>query len=141
MLSASAATPSLGRSIVFFYYEDLAAAARWYEQVLGFERVIDLRWLVLLHFGDGLRLGLVDAVNGTLRPTDTKGAILAIESTQLEAWLERIQQLDAGAILTQIELGANGLIDRLLLRDPGGYLVELFRWRVDPATLTASGAP
>jgi len=28
-----------------------------------------------------------------------------------------------------IEDGAKGMIDKFIVRDPGGYLIEFFRWK------------
>lgn len=131
------ALPPIARCSVFFYYEDLPAAAQWYQRVLGCAPVVDLHWSLLLRFGDGVLFGMVDAVHGTLRPTANKGAMLALETPQLEGWLERIQRLDPAALVTRIEPGAQGLIERFLIRDPGGYMVEFFRWLADPEQLTA----
>lgn len=130
----SAAALSVARGVLFFYYEDLPAAVRWYEQVLNCTRVVDLQWSVILRLGDGIQIGLVDATHGTLRPNPEKSAMLALEAPQLERWLERIQQLDPSAIMDGIGVGGHGFIDRFLVRDPGGYIVEFYRWIATPAT-------
>lgn len=112
-----------------FYYDDLEAAIDWYEQV-GFEKVLNLDFVCIFKITGSCFVSLVDATSGSQNPVrgPNKGAILSIETTDLEAWHEhlfakRIEGTGQGA-----EIGCGGRTIEFKLRDPGGYTIEFFEW-------------
>lgn len=115
--------------VPFFYYQDLAAAANWYEHELGLRRVADEGWVVIIEITPTSFIGLVNASDGTLRPIEEKGALLSIETPDLEAWYARLKESPNSNITQGIKIGAKGKIEEFRLEDPGGYAVEFFRWR------------
>ena len=46
--------------ITWLYYRDLPAAMEFYENVMGFEMVVDQGWSKILKIRDGAYVGLVD---------------------------------------------------------------------------------
>lgn len=125
--------------VTFFYYQDLAKAADWYEHKLGFRRVADEGWVVIIEITPTSFIGLVNATDGTLRPIAEKGALLSIETPDLEGWYERLTATPGSNITQDIEIGAQGKIDEFRLEDPGGYTVEFFRWRDRPCSHAGQG--
>lgn len=122
--------PAIARGVVFFYYDDLSGAVRWYRRVLAPQCLVELEWVVIVRIGPGdFFLGLVDSKHGTLKAGEDKRAMLSVETPALEPWLERIRTLEPGAIAQEIGSGGHGLIEQFVVRDPGGYLVEFFRWK------------
>jgi len=124
--------PSIAAGVPFFYYQDLASAADWYEHKLGLEKTTDEGWVVIFRLTPTSYIGLVNATDGTLRPAAEKGAMLSIETRELEAWYRRLKETQGVEMVSGIEDGAKGMIDKFIVRDPGGYLIEFFRWKVDP---------
>jgi catechol 2,3-dioxygenase-like lactoylglutathione lyase family enzyme len=121
--------PSIAGGVPFFYYNDLNAAANWYENKLGLKRVTDEEWVVIFELTDTSYLGLVNASGGSLKPTENKGALLSIETAELEAWYEKLKDVEGINMIHGIEEGADGMIDEFRMTDPGGYVIEFFRWR------------
>ena len=121
--------PAIASGVPFFYYRDLPAAADWYEHKLGLERTTDEGWVVIFRLTPTSYIGLVNATDGTLHPAVKKGAMLSIETDALDAWYRRLKATDGIDMVSGIEDGAKGMIDKFIVRDPGGYLIEFFRWK------------
>ena len=128
------AAPSIDGSILFFYYDDLDAATRWYQEILGLETILREEWLVLLQLRPGTTVGLVDAAGGSHLPLrgGNQGAMLSIESNAVEAWLDRLKTLDICPATTPLTPGCQGRTLEFRVRDPGGYMVVFFRWTDRP---------
>ena len=123
------ARPSLAGVVPFFYYNNIEEAADWYENKLGFKKLTDEGWVVIFEITPSGYLGLVNASGGTLRPIEDKGALLSIETAELEAWHERLKDVEGINMVQGIVNNDNGLIEEFRLVDPGGYVIEFFRWR------------
>ncbi|PEQ13080.1 hypothetical protein B2G71_09680 [Novosphingobium sp. PC22D] len=113
-----------------FYYEDLASAIRWYDRV-GFENVLNLDFVSIFRITPSSYLSLVDGNGGgSQRATrdGNKGAILSIETTDLERWHRHLflQGIDGTGV--GLEVGCGGRTIEFKLRDPGGYTIEFFEW-------------
>lgn len=121
--------PSIAAGVPFFYYNDLNAAANWYENKLGLKKVTEEEWVVIFELTDTSYLGLVNASGGSLKPTEDKGAVLSIETSELEAWYDKLKDVEGINMIHGIEEGADGMIDEFRMTDPGGYIIEFFRWR------------
>lgn len=117
-------------TITFFYYEDVRAALKFYERILGLERVEDLGWCCILMLQPHSFLGLVDATTGSLRPITgrNKGALLSIETADLEACLERFRRLGVAHPTTEIVPGCRGRTLEFRIFDPEDYAIEFFTW-------------
>ena len=87
-------TPSMAGGVPFFYYSDLNEAADWYENKLGLNKVTQEDWVVIFELTDTSYVGLVNATGGTLQPTENKGALLSIETTELEAWYDKLKDVE-----------------------------------------------
>lgn len=126
--------PELNGAITFFYYDDLDAAVHWYRDVIGFEPTLVEDWLVLLRISPSHHLGLVDAEGGSQRPIrgSNKGAILSIETDRLEEWHDRLKQTGVDGLSDDFETGCRGRTIEFRVRDPGGYILEFFRWMTPP---------
>jgi len=134
LLAASAAAaepghPPIAAGVPFFYYSDLQEAEDWYENKLGLKKITDEDWVVIFELTPGSHIGLVNASGGSLRPAADKGALLSIETPALEAWWRRLSNMDGVDMIHGIESGADGMIEEFRMYDPGGYIVEFFRWQ------------
>jgi catechol 2,3-dioxygenase-like lactoylglutathione lyase family enzyme len=126
-----AVRPPLLGAIPFYYYDDLAPAVRWYEERLGLRRAWDGGWAVVFELPGGARLGLVDAARGFLRPVagENKGALISLEVGDVLAWHAYLAAFDDTRFVTPVGVATDGLTEMFVVRDPGGYPVEFFRWR------------
>lgn len=134
--------PSIAGGVPFFYYDDLAEASDWYQNKLGLKKYADEGWVVIFELTPSSYIGLVNATGGSLRPIEEKGALLSIETEELEAWYARLKDVDGINMIHGIEIGAQGLIEEFRMSDPGGYVVEFFRWRAGqgPKKIMTRGA-
>ena len=116
-----------GRCSIFLLHR-LSAAANWYENKLGLKRVTNEDWVVIFELTPSSFLGLVNATGGSLRPTENKAALLSIETAELEAWYEKLKGVEGINMIHGIKDGADGMIQEFRMTDPGGYIIEFFRW-------------
>jgi len=118
-------------TITFFYYKDLEKANKFYEQVLGFERVIDIDLAKVFRVHDGSHVGLVDGNMGYLKYMDSKPVMLSWFSDDIEEWHEYLQE--RGVEIEQPPMRQSYLeMTTMLFRDPEGYLLEILQWLKKP---------
>lgn len=121
--------PAIAGSLPFFYYNDLPAAADWYRNKLGLKPLTEEDWVVIFELNASSYIGLVKAGSGLLKPTEDKGAIFSIDTPDLEAWWDRLKDMEGINIKNGIRTGADGMIESFSVYDPEGYIVEFFRWK------------
>jgi catechol 2,3-dioxygenase-like lactoylglutathione lyase family enzyme len=121
----------ISAGVSFFYYEDLPSAVRWYRDVLGLTAVMEDDWVAIFSLVPGAYLGLVNATDGSQKPLDgdNKGALVALETSDLESWYRTMQAQGDIDVIHGIRVASKGLTEMFQIRDPGGYIVEFFRWR------------
>jgi catechol 2,3-dioxygenase-like lactoylglutathione lyase family enzyme len=121
--------PALCGAIAFVYYDDLAAAVAWYAR-LGLVRVWDGDWVVVFEAAPGQRVGLVDGARGLLRPLPgpDKGVLLSFETDDLAGWHAWFREHAPEELGSPVRVGTDGQTQSFVVRDPGGYTVEFFRW-------------
>ena len=118
-------------TITFFYYKDLEKANRFYEQVLGFERVIDIDLAKVFRVHDGSHVGLVDGNVGYLKYMDSKPVMLSWFSDDIDGWHNHLQE--KGVEIEQPPMRQSYLdMKTMLFRDPEGYLLEILQWLKKP---------
>ncbi len=132
--------PRLSGVMTLFYYDDVAAAARWYAANLDFEKVIDYDWLTVFRVVDRSYLGLVAAGAGSQRPVAgaNKGAMISIETTDLDKWHDRFFRAGVAGTGRGLDIGCDGQSIEFKVQDPGGYTVEFFEW-IDPPIAWTDG--
>jgi glyoxylase I family protein len=117
---------------------DAERSARWYQDVLGFERIGQLgdagaerRKVFLRHVGLEARLGLVEHQNSSKRPFDETESGLdhlafAVSSyEELERWAGRLAELGVGFSPIAASLSIPGAAV-IVFRDPDNVQLELF---------------
>lgn len=133
MSTASPTPPSIPKVdgvLTMFYYADLAAAERWYEEVIGFEKVMRLDGLALFRVHASSHLALVGDGAGSQQPIagTNKGAILSIQTSELQQWHQRLFAHQLPGTGRGLHIGCDGRTIEFKVRDPEGYTVEFFEW-------------
>ncbi|MCE8007848.1 VOC family protein [Aestuariivita sp.] len=111
-------------AITFLYYRDLAAAMRFYEDVLGLPLAIDQHWCKIYRIAEGAHVGLVDEAKGMNNWSADKPVQLCIRVPDVEAWYAYAQHhaLDAlSELFVNDEIGIRAFV----FNDPEGYQVEI----------------
>ncbi|HEY0315736.1 MAG TPA: VOC family protein [Sphingomonas sp.] len=132
--AALAASCRVDGAITLFYYDDVEAATRWYEHVIGFEKCVDYGWLAIFRMVDHAYLGLVSGEAGSQRPIPgaNKGVQVTISTHDLEQWHSRLYQAQVPGTGVGLEIGCDGHTIEFKVVDPEGYTVEFFEWLETP---------
>lgn len=132
MSLAESGIPAVNSQVTFFYYEDLTAPEAFYGDLLGFEKTFDKGWVKFFRITANSCVGLVSSKEGHHKASEAKAVMLSIETPELEAWFARVSERDAAVeVPLNLDQPTNRLVTTFLLRDPGGYSVEFFRFNAD----------
>ena len=116
--------PGVKGLITFFYYKDLARAAKFYEEVMGFKLVQDQRWAKIFMVAENCYMGCVDGNVGYHKPSDEKPVMLTVVVDDPDAWYEHFRR--HGVETLNEPHDDEGLKLRIfLLHDPEGYVIEI----------------
>ena len=111
-------------AITFFYYRDLPAAMRFYEDILGLPLAIDQGWCKIYRICPGAHVGLVDETRGMNKWAAVKPVQLCIRVPQVADWYAyaKAKGLDnLSDLFTSEALGIRAFV----FTDPEGYQIEI----------------
>lgn len=111
-------------AITFFYYKDLAAALRFYEEVLGLPLAIDQGWCKIYRVCPGAHIGLVDETRGMNKWAAVKPVQFCIRVPDVDAWYTYLKEVgvnDLSELFVNDEIGIRAFV----FRDPEGYQIEI----------------
>lgn len=110
--------------IPWLYYRDLPGAMRFYEEIMGFEMVVDQGWSKIYRIREGAYVGLVDGEKGYHRPSDTKPVIICLNVHDADAWYRRL--VERGVEIEEQPTESERLkIKVFMFSDPEGYVIEI----------------
>lgn len=122
---ASNVPPGLGfkATIVWFYYKDMDGIQRFYEDVLGFDLVVDQGWAKIYQVGPTGFFGPVDEQRGMHHYTEQKGVTMSFFTANLDRWYDYLSrhenvEMRSPAIEEETEYRA------FVAYDPEGYYLE-----------------
>ena len=111
-------------AITFFYYRDLPAAMRFYEDVMGLALAIDQGWCKIYQICPGAHVGLVDETKGMNKWAAVKPVQLCIRVPDVDAWYA-YDQHKALAKLSKLFVNEQLGIRAFVFNDPEGYQIEM----------------
>lgn len=112
-------------AITFFYYPDIGLVRPFYEDVLGFELVLDQGLARIYRIAPGSYFGIVDGNRGHVRHQEKSAVLLTIVAPDVEDWHAKLSALGVRG-LTEMRRGA--YCDHFFFEDPAGYAVEIQRF-------------
>ncbi len=115
-------------AITFFYYADIHAVAPFYEDVLGFELVLDQGLARIYRVAGNSYFGIVDGARGHLRHRPESAVLFTIVAADVEGWHDR---LSAAGVAGLSDILQGNFCDHIFFKDPAGYALEVQRFR-DP---------
>ena len=122
---------NLDGTITFFYYKDLQKATDFYENIMGFEKVIDIPLAKVFKVHGNSHVGLTDGHEGYLKFKKDKPVMLSWFSDDIDGWYEHLK--DKGVEVEQPPEKQSYLeMKTMLFRDPEGYLLEVLEWIKKP---------
>lgn len=111
-------------AITFFYYRDLPAAMRFYEEVLGLPLAIDQGWCKIYRLCPGAHVGLVDEARGMHRAHPVKPVQLCLRVTDVDGWYRYAQAQGLAGLSELFHNDALG-IRAFVFDDPEGHQIEV----------------
>ena len=111
-------------AITFFYYRDLPAAMRFYEDVLGLPLAVDQGWCKIYRICPGAHVGLVDETKGMNKWAPVKPVQLCIRVPSVDDWYAYAQAKDFDDLSDLFVNDALG-IRAFVFNDPEGYQIEV----------------
>jgi uncharacterized glyoxalase superfamily protein PhnB len=123
--------PGIHATNAFYYYEDVEAAWAWYDDVMGFETVVDYGFAKILRVAPASYLTLVDAAAGMHSAEEPKSVTLAIVTEQVAGWWDYLTDrgVPMRADFDEIEGRPH---DGFVAIDPEGYFLEFERFNPHP---------
>lgn len=112
-------------SITFFYYDDIHAVVPFYEEVLGFELVLDQTMARIYRIAENCYFGIVDGNRGHLKHQEKSAVLLTIVSQDVEGWHKRLKQ---AGVAGQSEMLRGTFCEHFFFEDPAGYAIEVQRF-------------
>jgi catechol 2,3-dioxygenase-like lactoylglutathione lyase family enzyme len=124
--------PTLDAQITFLYTHDLAATARFYEEVMALPLKLDQGSCRIYRVSSDGYLGFCqrdDVPQGSSDPS-TRHVILALVTPEVDEWYHRLSK--RGVVFEKPPaVNPKYNIYHCFLRDPNGYLIEIQRF-LDP---------
>ncbi len=115
-------------AITFYYYQDIAAVAPFYEEVLGFDLVLDQGLARIYRIAGNAYFGIVDGNRGHLRHQPHSATLLTIVSEDVAGWHARMR---AAGVAGLSEILRGTYCEHFFFEDPAGYAIEIQRFH-DP---------
>lgn len=112
-------------AITFFYYDDIHAVAPFYENVLGFELVLDQGMARIYRIAGQCYFGIVDGNRGHLKHQEKSAVLLTIVAQDVEGWHARMQ---AAGVKGLSEILRGRFCEHFFFEDPAGYAIEIQRF-------------
>lgn len=112
-------------AITFFYYEDIAKVVPFYEQVMGFDLVLDQGLARIYRIAGRNYFGIVDGNRGHLRHQAKSAVLLTIVDEDVAGWHARMTAAGVAG-LSAIQRGT--YCEHFFCEDPAGYAIEVQRF-------------
>ena len=110
--------------IPWLYYRDLPRAMKFYEDLMGFEMVVDQGWSKIYRIREGEYIGLVDGEKGYHKASDIKPVIVCLNVKDADAWYEMLK--GKGVEIEEKPQESERLkIKVFMFKDPEGYVIEI----------------
>jgi lactoylglutathione lyase len=123
--------PAVQANLVFLYYRDLAAAQRFYEDVIGLTLCVDQGFCKIYRVTPTSFVGLVDEARGMHRASDPKPVTLSFITDDLDAWYARLIERGVAMHHPLARSGRHPTRNFVAI-DPEGYFLEFETFLDDP---------
>jgi catechol 2,3-dioxygenase-like lactoylglutathione lyase family enzyme len=127
----TAERPNIIANNAFFYYKDLEAAWRFYEDILGLKTVADYDFAKIMRIAETSYLTLVDAESGMHSADEPKTVAIALITDQLDEWYEYLSA-EKVPIRHDYKPVEGRPHHGFVVDDPEGYYLEFERFNPHP---------
>jgi catechol 2,3-dioxygenase-like lactoylglutathione lyase family enzyme len=115
--------PGVQGNVIWLYYKDLKRAQEFYENVLGFQLLVDQGFAKVYSSSSSGFIGLVDEAKGLHRFSKEKSVNIGFFTRELDEWYEYLLQRGL-KMRGPLEEGVKGLVRAFVTYDPAGYYLE-----------------
>jgi len=116
--------PEINGGLMFMYYDGIGEAARFYEEILGFELKLDRDWVKIYKYATDCHVGLVDVSMGSHKVMEEKSARLQLMVEDAPAWHDYVKGKGLKPSKDKLKEGVKLHIKAFSVTDPGGYTIE-----------------
>jgi len=111
------------------YYKDLSAVVPFYEHTLGLKQTFNQDWSKIYQLTPTSFVGLIQESEGSFHKAQPDNAVmLSIVTKEVDAWYAHFKSDKRTTFIKHIHNNEHAPIRAFLVRDPGGYTVEVFQW-------------
>lgn len=110
--------------ITFLYYKNLPPVAKFYEEVLGLELVIDQGFAKIYKTAGQAHLGIVDETRGYHKANPIKPVEITLLVNDVDAYYRRFQEMGVKTLNEPKDI-PDLKLRCFLLQDPEGYVIEI----------------
>lgn len=111
-------------TVIWMYYRNMDAIQRFYEDVLGFEQIVDQGWAKIYQTSPTGFLGPVDESRGMHRFTEDKGVTASFFTSDIDPWFEYLSRHEAFELRTEEILNESDKVRVFVGYDPENYFLE-----------------
>jgi predicted enzyme related to lactoylglutathione lyase len=119
--------PPFKSQITFLYYDDLEAAADFYEEIIGLELVMVQEMARIYRTAGDAYLGIVDGSQGYHQPQEKNAVVVSLTVDDVVAWYESLRAQGV-TLLSAPQLHTKVPVFSFFFQDPGGYTLEIQRF-------------
>lgn len=125
---ASDVPPGLGfkATVVWFYYKDMPAIQAFYEDVMGFDLIVDQGWTKIYRISPSGYMGLVDETRGMHNFTETKAVTMSFWTDRIDDWYAYVSTHGSFEMRSE-KVEETDRYRAFVAYDPEGYYLE---WNV-----------
>jgi predicted enzyme related to lactoylglutathione lyase len=117
--------------ITFTYYKNLLAAVKFYEEIMGLKKVIDVDFAKVYKVTENAHIGIVDSNRGHLKANEEKPVMLTFIVEDIEKWHQYLIKKNVEIIQAPKEATYLRMMT-MLFKDPEGYVGEILQWLKKP---------
>ena len=110
--------------ITFLYYRDLEPAARFYQEILGFDLVEDQGWAKIYRVSGNAYLGIVDQERGFHKAQEKNAVLITLAVKDVFWWYDYLKRQEVKT-LTAVREVQDIQVRCFFCQDPGGYVIEI----------------
>jgi catechol 2,3-dioxygenase-like lactoylglutathione lyase family enzyme len=112
-------------TVLWLYYNDLEGIQRFYEDVMGFELVVDQGWAKIYPTSPTGFIGPVDGAKGMHSWTEKKGVTVSFLTENVDGWFDHLKDQETFELRHQEVLEEDRAGVRVFVGyDPEGYFLE-----------------
>lgn len=118
--------PGLGfnATVIWFYYKDMVGIQKFYEEVMGFDLIVDQGWAKVYPLSPSGYFGLVDEQRGMHKFTEQKAVTMSFLTDRVDDWYTYLSTNKAVKMRSQKMEESNPRYRAFLGYDPEGYYLE-----------------